>query len=75
MASKITVANVRAQVGELLDYSLEKKKRNFLSVPGTMVEMWTDADFGIARPSNSRSASRTMTPKEISVSAGPSGYQ
>jgi len=28
--SKITVANVRANVGELLEYSLEKKKRNFL---------------------------------------------
>lgn len=32
--SKITVANVRAQVGELLEYSLETKKRNFLvSIP------------------------------------------
>jgi len=28
--SKITVANVRAQVGELLEYSQETKKRNFL---------------------------------------------
>lgn len=28
--SKITVAHVRAQVGELLDYSLNEKKRNFL---------------------------------------------
>ncbi|PHH52945.1 60S ribosomal protein L10a [Ceratocystis fimbriata CBS 114723] len=27
--SKITVANVRTQVGELLEYSLETKKRNF----------------------------------------------
>ncbi|KAL5612824.1 hypothetical protein BROUX41_004095 [Berkeleyomyces rouxiae] len=28
--SKITVANVRTQVGELLEYSLETKKRNFI---------------------------------------------
>ncbi|KAI1026479.1 hypothetical protein LB505_005333 [Fusarium chuoi] len=28
--SKITVANVRTQVGELLEYSNETKKRNFL---------------------------------------------
>jgi large subunit ribosomal protein L10Ae len=28
--SKITVANVRTQVGELLEYSLNEKKRNFL---------------------------------------------
>jgi large subunit ribosomal protein L10Ae len=28
--SKITVAHVRAQVGELLEYSLNEKKRNFL---------------------------------------------
>lgn len=32
--SKITVAHVRTQVGELLEYSLETKKRNFLvSIP------------------------------------------
>lgn len=28
--SKITVAGVRSNVAELLDYSLETKKRNFL---------------------------------------------
>ncbi|KAG7132925.1 60S ribosomal protein L10a like [Verticillium longisporum] len=28
--SKITVANVRTQIGELLEYSTETKKRNFL---------------------------------------------
>lgn len=28
--SKITVAGVRSNVGELLEYSLETKKRNFL---------------------------------------------
>jgi large subunit ribosomal protein L10Ae len=30
MARKITVAGVRANVKELLEYSLETKKRNFL---------------------------------------------
>lgn len=28
--TEITVANVRSQVGELLEYSTETKKRNFL---------------------------------------------
>ena len=43
--SKITVAGVRSNVGELLEYSLETKKRNFLET----VELVVVGDEAAAR--------------------------
>ena len=64
--SKITVAGVREHVAELLEYSLETKKRNFLETVEYVAHKVSSVS---SHPANlyrlfvdSRSASRTMIP-------------
>lgn len=72
--SKITVAGVRTNVQELLKYSTEEKKRNFLET----VEASCPYDSFIAETdqmNSSRLVSRIMTHSVTSVSLELSSYQ
>ena len=48
--SKITVAGVRSNVAELLDYSLETKKRNFLETVELQIGLKVSPPISPRRP-------------------------
>ena len=73
--SKITVAGVRTNVQELLKYSTEEKKRNFLETVEVSRLPTIDVRRRLTKINSSKSASRTMIPSVISVSRERSSYQ